>query len=140
MSHSVIYAAVPPDSTFLRRVQQEEAFRTLTYVSLSARDLYGFFDSKFDFEEDLQDLIEYRGETIGAESEARLWIHKFRSELEIVRNTSPMIETRSACFESSVNSVRDHLVETITTLESANVSDLIDHLLFGSSIYGAASF
>lgn len=134
---SVLYNAIPPQSTLYKRLQQEKAFNTLmVYLFPYGNGVFRFFEIEHnEVEEILEWMIESRQDTLGSESEARYWINEFQSELERTRNLYPGIEDRAALLEKSADEIEKRLVQELSRRQGKDATELVKRLMFGDQTF-----
>jgi hypothetical protein len=132
MSVTLTYQAIPPQSNFYSRLQQDRAFRVLaSYLSP-----YGLF---FLFDRDPEDFNEYMGHAIesypdvfwGTEIETSMLIGNFREALRITYRDYQEIVSTTGSLEKSFEEVRDRLTEELSKRKFEDIDDIVANLLYG---------
>jgi hypothetical protein len=124
--------AIPPQSNFYLRLQQDRAFRILASFLFP----YGLFIL---FEYDPEQFNEYMGQAIesypdlfcGTEIETSILIGDFREALRITCRDYPEIASTTGSLEKSFEEVRDRLTEELSNREFDDIDDIVANLLYG---------
>ncbi len=132
MGVTLTYQAIPPQSDFYSRLQQDRAFRVLaSYLSP-----YGLF---FLFDRDPEEFNEYMGHAIesypdifcGTEIETSMLIGDFREALRITYRDYREIVSTVGSLEKSFEEVSDALTEELSKRKLEDVDDIVANLLYG---------
>ncbi|MEH2180052.1 hypothetical protein [Nostoc sp.] len=133
MGVSVLYSAIPPDSTLYARLQSEKALSILV-VSLFPYGcgIFRFFEIEAEeINEILEDVIKTHQETFGSELEADRVIAQLRSELRLTRQAYPGIEDRTASLEKSSVEIEKRLSQQLSRRKFADADEIVEKLMFG---------
>ncbi|MEH2076982.1 MAG: hypothetical protein V7K57_21715 [Nostoc sp.] len=133
MGVSVLYSAIPPDSTLYARLQREKALSLLVvYLFPYGCGIFRFFEIyPEEVNEILQDFIETHQETFGSELEADWVIAELRSELRLTRQAYPGIEDRRASLEKTSVEIEKRLSQELSRRKFANADEIVEKLMFG---------
>jgi hypothetical protein len=137
MGVTLTYQAIPPQSNFYSRLQQDRAFRILANFLFP----YGLF---IIFEYDPEEFNECMGEAIesypdlfcGTEIETSMLIDDFREALRITCRDYPEIVSTRGSLEKSFEEVRDRLTEELSKRNFEDVDDIVANLLYGDIDFG----
>ncbi|WP_448267885.1 hypothetical protein [Nostoc sp. DSM 114159] len=133
MGVSVLYSAIPPDSTLYARLQAQKALSVLV-VSLFPYGcgIFRFFEIEAEeINEILEDVIETHQETFGFKLEADRVIAQLQSELRLTRQAYPGIEDRRALLEKTSVEIEKRLSQELSRRKFANADKIVEKLMFG---------
>lgn len=136
MSFSVLYSAIPPNSSLYARLQNEKAF-TILVVSLFPYGcgIFRFFElASGEVWNILENVIEAHPETFGSELETDRVIAEFRSELRRTRKAYPGIQDRRVSLEKSSIEIEKRLSQELLRRRIANADEIVQKLMFGDQI------
>lgn len=132
MSVSVMYNAIPIDSSLYARIQQENP---LCYL---VKNLTTYGGGLFDFvttdpfdeiQDILESLVEAHPGIFG--TQADLIISDFRAEIENTHRNYPGIETRTALIEKSFDEIKQCLVREFSWKQLQSSDQFVQELLMG---------
>ncbi len=132
MGHSLHYQAIPAQSTFYARLQEDRAFVTPFRAFLGyGCGAFQFFEIEADeMEEILEDAFERYREILGPEPEARQRVAEYRAKLARTRAAFPGVEFRTASLEQFSQEVRERLKRELARTRG-DAAEFADKLLFG---------
>ncbi|WP_322668701.1 hypothetical protein [Nostoc sp. DedQUE09] len=142
MGVSVLYSAIPPDSTLYARLQTQKALSILVvYLFPYGCGIFRFFEIEpEEIDEILEDVIETEQETFGSELEANRVIAQLRSELRLTRQAYPGIEDRTATLEKSSAEIKERLSQELSRRKFANADEIVEKLMFGDQTFAPTLF
>jgi hypothetical protein len=129
---SILYQAIPLQSTLYARLQEDRVFNTL-FGALFPRGcgvLHLVAFAPEEAEDVFDEAIERYPDTLGPETEARARIAAFRAELEHTRKEFPGIEFQTATLEKCSVEVQERLTSKLAHQRSDAVA-WVEHLMFG---------
>jgi hypothetical protein len=133
MGVTLTYQAIPPQSSFYKRLQNDRAFRVLANSLFCSGNLFNLFNH------DPEEFNEYMGEAIsshpdvlcGTELETSMLIGDFREAVIITCRDYPKIVSANGSLEKSFAEVRDRLIEELSTRKFEDADDIVATLLYG---------
>lgn len=137
MSFSVLYSAIPPNSTLYSRLQHEKALSILM-VSLFPYGcgIFRFFEIELEeINEILEDVIALHRGTFGSQLEASQAIAEFRSELQRTRRAYQGIEDRTTSLEKSSVEIEKRLLSELSKRQIVNADGIVQKLMYGDRTF-----
>jgi hypothetical protein len=137
MGVTLTYQAIPPQSSFYSRLQQDRAFRVLA----SFHSPYGLFrlfqHDPIDFNELVEKAISRHPDIFcGTELEISMLIGDFREALRITCRDYPKITYTEGSLDKSSEEVCDRLTEELSKRKFEDVDDIVNTLLYGDIAFG----
>lgn len=113
MGVSVMYNAIPIESSLYKRIQTEKALCILVNsLTIYGGGLFSFFDlDAEETQEILGHVVENSPDVFGSQAEADQIISDFRSEIMAARQAYPGIENRTALIEKSFDDIEKCLAQ-----------------------------
>jgi hypothetical protein len=144
MGVTVSYQAIPPTSSFYKRLQQEQTLNILM-VSLfpQGNGIFRFFDIDHLFpgdsirsiNNDLKRVMERHQEIFGGELESSLAVAEYRSELILTCRDYPGIEDRRSSMEKTSDEIREWLSRELSRINFVDADDIIGRIMFGDRTF-----
>lgn len=135
MSFAIHYTAIPPTSTFYKRLHTERPLATLVATFFpEGNGIYRFFEVDIneinDLNESLDEVIKQHQDIFGTDLEADMWIAEFRDELRRTRKNYPGIADRRAMLEKCASEIEERLLQEITKKQDENVNLTVRTMIF----------
>jgi hypothetical protein len=139
MGCSILYSAIPPNSSLYLRLQSEKALSILV-ASLFPYGcgIFRFFEIEpEEIDEIIENVIEIHQEVFESKLELDRVIAEFRSQLTLTRQAFPGIEDRTAMLEKCVDEIEQRLVQELTTRQVADAKEIVQKLLEGDRTFAS---
>jgi hypothetical protein len=146
MSVTLSYQAIPPTSSFYKRLQHEQTLNILLVsLFLQGNSIFNFFDinnlstvdSIRSINDDLERIIKRHHEIFGSELEASLAVAEYRSELMLTCRAYPGIENRRYSL-GAFPEIEEGLSCELSRRKFVDVDSIVERIMFGDRRFAPA--